>query len=166
MEIEKTLLLIFGSIAGIGVLAGGFGYLMSVVKKGSRQKDAELMTNAEQIANFYKEQTDQYKIIVSEKEAQWAVKEGEWNKRFTDLSREVGLIKGQLVEKEKQAKEYLDILQNRDPETKKFYELVISAIDNQNKVNAEITRVLKEIHTMTTLEHERDLKVIATVSKQ
>lgn len=155
MQTTNTILYVVGAIGSVGLLAGGIGYLINQFRTGGTSLSA-----------FYKEQAEGYKVMLTEKENQWQLKDKAWNEKFQEISKEVGQIKGQLLEKEKQAQQYLEILQNRDPEMKKFMEIMISAATNQTTVNTEIVRVLGEIHNMTSLEHERDFKVTATVSKQ
>lgn len=159
-------LIIIGSLGSVGLLTGGLGYLISQFREGGAKQKADVVSSADQLSSFWKEQADGYKAMAQQEKEAATIKEKEWNTKFNELSREVGEIKGQLVEKEKQAAQYLEILQNRDPETKRFMELVIGAIDGQSVVNKEIVRVLSEIHSMVSKDLEQDLKITSTVTKQ
>lgn len=148
---------ILGSMICLGVFFGGAGYLVSKYKGGSSEEKAEsadLISSNDQIKQFYKDQNDDLKTI---------------NQALSDkievLTREVGEIRGQLNAERKQKEEYYAILQNRDPETKKFMEYVIEACNTQAQVNKEVLEVLNKLHTLANDEQNRDLKVTATVTK-
>lgn len=144
-------------LTGIGLFAFGGGYLISRVKGGSKQEKAEstdLISSSDQIKEFYKNQNDDLKEI-----------NRVLGVKVETLTREVGEIRGQLTAESKQKTEYLAILQNRDPETKKFMEMMLTFVDKQNETNLEISRILGEIHSMSKDEHDRDFKISATVTK-
>ncbi len=146
-------------MAGIGILSGGIGYLISTFRKGSAEQKSDVISSSEQLSSFWKEQADGYKLMMAEKDRVYTDK-------LEKLTVEVGQIRGQLIEKEKQSAIYLEILQNRDPETKKFMELMIQAVKDQAESHSGIMKTLSEVHTMASMQHERDFKVTATVSKQ
>lgn len=158
MELAKNIILIGASIlAGLGVFAFGGGYLLSKWRTGSKEEQAEgrdLISSNDQIKQFYKEQNDDLKNI-----------NNALGEKVEALTREVGEIRGQLNAEVRQKEAYLKILENRDPETKKFMELMTNAVKDQQIVNKEIVRILSEIHSMSTDEHNRDFKVTATVTK-
>lgn len=158
MTPTQIALFILGSIASLGIIAGGIGYLINTFRKGSKIERSDILSSAEQLAKFWQEQAQGYKTMMEEKDAKYTEK-------INTLTREVGELKGQLNAETNQKKEYLAILQNRDPETKKFYEYVMKAIENQETVNSEMIRVLKEIHTMTTEERNREMHVEGTIIK-
>ncbi len=158
MDFKQTIILIVSSIASLGVLAGGIGYLVSSFKKGSKKEKDDVISSAETLTKFWQEQAEGYKLMNSQREA-------EWNDKFQAMSREIGELRGELNAESKQKKEYLDILQNRDPESKKFMEMMINAAEKQSEVNKEVVRVLGEIHAMTKEEHDREVHIEATVTK-
>lgn len=140
-------ILIVGSLASLGIVSGGVGYLLQSFRSGSSS-----------LSSFYKEQAEGYKVMMSEKDASNDAK-------FQKMTAEIGEIRGQLIEKEKQNKEYLDIINNRDPGTQKFQEFITQACLDQGEVNKQIINVLKEIHELAVAEHERDFSITATVTK-
>lgn len=148
MTFPNILLYILGSLASIGVVAGGLGYLIGQFRNGGSTLTA-----------FYKEQAEGYKVMMSEKDKSN-------DDKFQKMTAEIGEIRGQLIEKEKQNKEYLDIINNRDPGTQKFQELLTKACTDQTEVNREVVKVLKEIHELALQEHERDFKITSTVTKE
>jgi hypothetical protein len=150
----NVLEIIISSIAGIGIFAGGLGYFISLFKSGSRK----MMSDQNEYVVFYKTENQNLKDIIKEKDASNDAK-------FQAMSKEIGEIRGQLIEKEKQNKAYLEILQNRDPDTLKFQELMTKACIDQGSVNTEIVKILKDIHQMAVIEHERDIKVTSIVTK-
>ncbi len=156
-------------IVGLLFVTGGVGLLLNMIKKKPRDENNEVLNSANTIMDFWKNQAEQYKTISDEKDKTYNEKITSLTKSFTDqiasLSREIGELKGQLTAETSQKKEYLAILQNRDPETKKFMEYMIKANENQTETNKEIIRILSEIHTMTKEEQDRELKVTSTIIK-
>lgn len=146
--ISPLLIYIFGSLASIGLVSGGLGYLIGQFRSGGSNLTA-----------FYKEQAEGYKIMMSEKDKSN-------DDKFQKMTAEIGEIRGQLIEKEKQNKEYLDIINNRDPGTQKFQELLTKACTDQTDINKQVVSILKEIHDLAVLEHERDFKITSTVTKE
>lgn len=138
---------IFTLLAGLGILGGGFGYLVSQFKEGSSKG----IKSAEDLMNFWKSQAEGYKLAMDEKDKVNSTK-------FEELNAKIGNIQGQLTEKERQNKEYLEILQNRDPETQRFQSTMVESM----KYMAE---VLKDVHIMTKAEHDRDFVVTAQITK-
>lgn len=161
----KILLSIAAALGSAGLLIGGTGYVISIFKKGSKQKDSDVLSSADQLSSFWKEQVEGFKTIIAELTSKLEKQKDDHNIEMKKLIDELGQVKGQLNAETKAKSEYLDILQNRDPETKKFMEYMIKAVENQSSINAEIVRVLGEIHSMTKAENERDLKIDATIHK-
>lgn len=145
-----TILLILGILSSIGILAGGIGYFVQSFRNGGSSLTA-----------FYKEQAEGYKLMMSEKDKSN-------DDKFQKMTAEIGEIRGQLIEKEKQNKEYLDIINNRDPSTQKFQEFLTKACTDQGEVNKQIVSILQEIHQLAIQEHERDFKItsVSTVTKE
>lgn len=145
-------------IGSLALFAFGAGYLSSKFKSGTKEQKSEntdLISSNDQIKQFYKDQNDDYKKIIAQQTAD-----------IHDLNRRVGEMKGQLEIVQAQNKEYLAILQNRNPEMDEFMKFMIKATENQAVSQKEMIRILGEIHIMTKAEHERDFKVEATVTKQ
>lgn len=159
----------YQNIPEIIIAAGGIGLLVQMFRKKPRDEKNEVLNSANTIMDFWKNQAEQYKVISDEKDKTYNEKITSLTKQFTDqiaiLSREVGELKGQLTSETAQKKEYLAILQNRDPETKKFMEFMLKAQENHDEAHKEMMRILGEIHTYAKEEHEREFKVISTVSK-
>lgn len=157
LEIKEIILTGAAILIGLGSFFFGGGYLLSRWKGGTKEEQEEsrdLISSNDQIKEFYKNQNDDLKKINTE-----------LSNKIEILTREVGEIRGQLTAEIRQKEEYLKILQNRDPETKKFMEHMIKAVADQAETHREIVRVLGEIHTMSKAEHDRDFKVEATVTK-
>lgn len=156
--IKQALLWVLGSLGSLGVLLGGMGYLVSKWKGGTKEEEAEskdLISSNDQIKEFYKNQNEDLKKIISEQ-----------NGKIETLTREVGEVRGQLTAQSKQAAEYLAILQGKDDGTKKFMELMVQAVKDQAENQKEMIRVLGEIHAMAQAEHDRDFKIESVVTKQ
>lgn len=73
-------------------------------------------------------QIEELKKIIAIKDDE-AKKSSEANRTRTEsLGRELSTLQGQLIEKDKQAKAYLDILQNRDPKMEQLIAQVATAL--------------------------------------
>lgn len=149
---------IFMGIAAIGIFAGGLGYIIGKFKAGTKQETSDVVSSADQLVNFWKDQAEGYKVMMAEKDKSN-------DEKFQALNAEIGKIQGQLLEKEKQNKTYLEILQNRDPEMKMFMETMIKSANEQAAVNANVVKVLSDIHTLCQQEHDRDLHITADITK-
>lgn len=155
----KILLSIIAALTSVGILVGGIGYFVSIFKKGTKQKDTEVISSADQLSNFWKDQVDGFKEVIKELTAKIEKQKDDHNVEMKKILSELGEVRGRLGAEVKQKEEYLAILQNRDPETKKFMEYMIKAVENQSSVTAEIVRVLSEIHSMTKVDLDTDLKL-------
>lgn len=150
----QIILTVIGILGSIGLFAGGVGFLASRFKKGSTEEKIDVISSADQLTSFWREQVDGYKVVVAE-----------LTEKIRVLTGEVGELRGQLTAEKKQSEMLEKIFQNRDPETQKFMEHVMQSIKDQAGVNTEIVRILKEIHQMSKEEHERDFKIESTVTK-
>ncbi len=170
MEFIKQALSWIPEIAAsaIIIVAGG-GYIIRLFNKDTTQDKNEVVNSANTKMDFWKNQAEQYKVISDEKDKTYNEKITSLTKSFNDqiaaLSREVGELKGQLTSETAQKKEYLAILQDKNPETKAFMDFMVKAVKNHDEAHEEMMRVLGEIHTMTQEEKDRELKVVSTVSK-
>lgn len=157
MDIE-TLKNLGWIVATVAVVAGSIAYVFDKVIHRRKSDKIEEITFADGAAKFWKDQAEGYKVMMAEKDKSN-------DEKYIQLTKELAEIRGQLIEKEKQNKEYLAILQDRDPETKEFMKFMIQATKNQTESHKEIVSILREIHTMSKAEHDRDFKVEATVTK-
>lgn len=151
MTFPNILLYILGSLASIGVVAGGLGYLISQFRGGTKKANTEIASSSTEIITFYKTENESLKSIMGEKDKSN-------DEKFRQLTSEIGEIRGQLIEKEKQNKQYLDIINNRGPETEQFQTAMLDGL-------SKLATVIGEIHTMAKDEHDRDFTINATVSK-
>lgn len=162
----KIFLLVIGSLASLGLLAGGIGYLLSKVNKGSREEKSDVISSADQLAGFWKEQVEGFRAVIAELTAKIEKQKDDHNAEMKKVLTELGEVRGRLGAETKAKEEYLAILQNRDPETKEFMKFMVKSVEDQGETHKELIRILGEIHTMAKAEHERDFKVTATVSKE
>lgn len=158
MNLPDIIIYTVSILISLGTLAGGVGYLWGKVKVGNKEvknESVDLIRDNDAIKQFYKEQNDDLKEI---------------NKvlglKVESLIREVGELKGQLNAEMAQRKEYQLILENRDPETKKFMDHMVQSIRDHSETHKEIIRVLSEIHAMTKAEYRKDFTVESTITKQ
>lgn len=170
MDFLKSIFNILPQIAAVLViLVAGGGYVVRLFNKDTKEEKSDVVSSANTIMEFWKNQAEEYKVIGDEKDKRHSEKIAELTKDFTAqitaLTREVGELKGQLTAESIQKKEYLAILQNRDPETKKFMEIMLKAEEDHDASHKEMMEVLSQIHKMTKDEHDRDFKIVSTVTK-
>lgn len=101
-------------VTGIGVWRGMFS-------QASKQQNTEVITSAETLTSFWKEQAEGYKVMMAEKDTAW-------NSKFEVLTRELGVLQGQLAATESQRAQFEAILKDRNPETQKFQAEVIKSL--------------------------------------
>lgn len=161
-------MVIIGSIASIGILVGGAGYFLQAWRKGSKEEKTEVVSSADQLSSFWKEQVDGFKEVVATLQ-----------EKINTMTGEIGELRGQLNEKTKQAAEYKEILQGQNPEMKQFMETMLAVseqsqkfmADNvgfqqtQSNVMTEIKDFMSQINANLSLVN-KDLKIEATVTKQ
>ena len=162
----QIVLTIIGVLGSVGLFAGGVGYLINRFNKGKTEERTDVISSADQLASFWKEQVEGFKAIVAELTTKIEKQKDEHNTEMKKVLTELGEVRGQLTSESKQKAEYLAILQNRDPETQKFMEIMLKFVDTQSKTNTEIARVLKDIHSMAKAEHDSNLEVTSTVTKK
>lgn len=89
-------------IQSIGIIIIGIGYGFSQFKRGGRQDASEV------IALLQVKDTEQKEIIK------------DYQGKFETINKELGVLQGQLQEKDKKLEEYLSILQGRSPEQAQY----------------------------------------------
>lgn len=144
-------------LSGLGLFFFGGGYLLSKFKDGTKESQAEgrdIISSNEQIKQFFKDQNEDYKTIIKEQ-----------GSKIELLTREVGEIRGQLTAESKIKEQYLAILQNRDPETKQFMEIMLKFVETQTETNKNIVKALQGINDTNAAEHNKELKVEAHITK-
>jgi ABC-type transporter Mla subunit MlaD len=159
------ILTVLGILSSIGILAGGGGYLISQFKKGSKAENNAVISSADQLAGFWKEQVEGFRDVIKDLTAKLEKQKDDHTIEMKQILSELGEVKGQLTAERAQNERLEKIFQNRDPETKKFMEIMIQFIKDQAQVNSEIVRVLSEIHNYAQQEHDRDFVVTSTIKK-
>jgi len=137
---SSTFGVVISSLIGLGILAGGMGYLISSFRGGGNK-----------LTSFWKEQADGYKLMMVEKDRVN-------DEKFQVLHKEIGELNGRLNAEQALNERLEKIFQNRNPEMDSFMKGMVDSM-------GQIGRVLSEIHTMTKAEHERDFQISATVTK-
>lgn len=130
-------------IAPIVVIVGGLGYGISAFLKGGLRGKTDTLESENALTTYLKNQIETYKGIVDE-----------FNKKLTDMGKEMSAMKAVIDEKDKTIQKYLDILQNRNPELDKFIaEMSGTMKDIKNfmvKVNDHMEQDLQITGTLTT----------------
>lgn len=138
-------------ITGAAV-AGLLGVAFAQFRKGNRNESGEII-------EFYKKQAESYKEMMETT-----------RKEYTDkhelLVKEVGQLRGELSAEKKLREQAELILKDKNPETQAFMTLVTNAVNDQGKINKQVVEILQEIHEYAQEEHERDIKITGTITKQ
>lgn len=147
--------------AGVGFLGAGIGFLVYSFKKSTRDESKAVTESADTIADFWKNQANEYKTMM-------ATKDEKYTSQINELTTQVGELRGQL-NAEKATNERLEkIFQNRNPEMEEFIRYMVQAVQNINEVHTSMVKVLSDIHAMSTSNHEmlaKELKIETTIIK-
>lgn len=156
-------------ITGLGLFAGSMAFVIDKFFTRQKTDKGEEINSADTLTKFWKDQAEQYKVVLGEKETAYLLKiekiTTDFNEKFQDLKERFGNLKGQYEAEKSQRERVESILKDRNPETEAFMKLMIQAIKDQSDSHTEMVKILKEIHTMSKAEHDRDFKVETTVTK-
>ncbi len=133
---------IFLSVCGVATLLG-VGYAQ--FKKGDRGESGD-------IAKFYRERMDDYKLIAE-------TTRKEYSEKYEELLKKFGILEGQFNTEKALRQQYESILKDKNPETEQFMKFMVAT-------QKEVVDILKEIHTYAKAEHDRDFQVTSTITKQ
>ncbi len=133
--------------------------LMGMAGMGVAQFKSKSRGESGDIVKFYKDRMEDYKLIAETTRKEYADK-------YEDMLRKFGILEGQFNTEKALREQYESILKDKNPETQNFMTLVTTAITDQQNVNKEVVQILKEIHAMAVVEHDREFKVDATVIKK
>lgn len=85
----------------------------------------------------------------------------DYQKKFEDIKHELGILQGQIQEKDKKIEEYMGILQGRDPEQiqymadmRKFTSGVATYMDSSTKSLKEVGKFMKELNQKSAESRE------------
>lgn len=127
----------FGGLAGIGVLFGGLGFAYAQFRSGAGKAKDELISTLKETATAERDKAAQ---LAKEK-----VEQSQFHQtQINQLNEKIGKLQGLYEESKDRNKEYLAILQGRDPDQKKFMEIMSQAITEGAKVNAEAQKYMKD----------------------
>jgi hypothetical protein len=157
--------LIIGSIASLGIVFGGAGYLVSVFRKGTKQEKSDIIQTSTQVTEFYKDQIQGFKDIVESQ-----------TEKIRQLTGEIGELRGQLTTEKSQNDRLEKIFQNRNPEMDTFIKAVMGDMKHHEEYHAKsmellgtMIKTLNEIYSISLANQDllkQDIHVETTVSKQ
>ena len=127
----------FGGLAGIGVLFGGLGFAYAQFRSGSGKAKDELIGTLKDTITAERDKAEQ---LAKEKVEQQNFHQTQINQ----LNEKIGKLQGLYEESKERNKDYLAILQGRDPEQKKFMEIMSKAIVDGAKMNSEAQKYMKD----------------------
>lgn len=136
----------FGGLAEIGVLFGGIGFAYSQFKSGSVKAKDELIATLKDTALAEREKASQ---LAKDKIEQQNFHQTQINQ----LNEKIGKLQGLYEESKDRNKEYLAILQGRNPEQQKFMEYLTQVASESAKYMKESSEILRKINNHIETEH-------------
>lgn len=137
----------FGGLAGIGVLFGGLGFAYAQFRAGSGKAKDDLITTLKDTAVAEREKAKQ---LAKEKMEQSQFHQTQINQ----LNEKIGKLQGLYEESKDRNKEYLAILQGRNPEQQKFMEYLTQVASESAKYMKELSEILRKINHHIENEHK------------
>ncbi len=130
----------------VSFLITGAGMWYGMFRKASRQENTDIVSSSKDLIDFWRDQAEGYKVMLAEKETSW-------NTKFETLTREIGVLQGQLNATETQRAQFEAILKDRNPETEQFMKDV-----------AESMHEIKNFMQTINLHMEKGYKVESVVT--
>lgn len=140
----------FGGLAGIGVLFGGIGFAYAQFKAGSGKAKDDLIKTLKETALAEREKATQ---LEREKVEQSRIHQEQVN----NLTEKIGKLQGQYEELKDRSREYLAILQGRNPEQQKFMEYLTEVASESAKYMKESSEILRKINNHIENEHRSEI---------
>ena len=129
---------IFGGFAGIGILAAGMGFAYAQYRAGTSKAKDELILTLKESVDVEK---DKSMRLTSEKET--LIKSHQ--EQINELNKQIGILQGKSEANEKKMKEYMEILQGRNPEQEKFMEYITQVSTQSARYMKESSAILSDI---------------------
>ena len=128
---------VFGILAGVGVMAAGFGFAYSQFKLGSDKIKDNLISTLKETAEAEKVKAER---LATEK----ITLVDSHQTQINELNNKMGKLQGLYEAAEAGKKEYLAILQGRDPAQQKFMEFMMEAGKSSNETTAVATKYMTD----------------------
>lgn len=138
----------FGGLAGIGVLFGGLGFAYAQFRSGSGKAKDDLIQTLKDTALAEREKASQ---LAKEKMEQSQFHQTQINQ----LNEKIGKLQGLYEESKDRNKEYLAILQGRNPEQQKFMTYLTEVASESAKYMKESSEILQKINHHIETEHSQ-----------
>lgn len=140
----------FGGLAGIGILFAGIGVAYAQFKTGSGKAKDDLIKTLKDTALAEREKATQ---LEREKVEQSRIHQEQVNV----LTEKIGKLQGQYEELKDRSREYLAILQGRNPEQQKFMEYLTEVASESAKYMKESSEILRKINNHIENEHRSEI---------
>lgn len=135
---------IFGGFAGVGVLAAGLGFAYSQLRLGASKAKDDLIDTLKETAQAERKKAEN---LAEEKVTLVASHQQQIN----ELNNKIGKLQGLYEANENQKKEYLAILQGRNPEQEKFVQYITKVASESAKYMKDSSEILSDIKTFMAL---------------
>lgn len=133
----QTISVIVGIFIGLGTLIAGCGFAYAQFKTGGDKAKDDLIDTLKETA-----------VVERDKAARLAAERvtlvDSHQVQINQLNERIGKLQGLYEASEQSKKEYLEILQGRDPAQKAFMELLTKAAENNNKDRVEAQQYMKD----------------------
>lgn len=108
---------ILSLIIATGVIVGGLGYLFGQFRKGQSKSEAAAIKSNQDVLNLMQDQIESLQKIATENKVQIA-----------ELQKKISVLEAVNKEKDGKIAEYMQILQNRNPEMAAFMKEVLVVV--------------------------------------
>lgn len=161
----------FAGFAALGVFFFGAGFWYSQFGKGKREEKDDIVSSADKLTQFWKDQAEGYKTMM-------VAKDKTNDDKIQQLTREVGELRGQLTEKTAAYEKIEKIFQGKDDSTQAFMRTMLGVAEqsqtfmadnvkfqnDQHNIMVEIRDFMGNINTHLK-DANKDLKIEAKISK-
>lgn len=118
---------VIGSLAALGIVAGGFGFLVSSFLDGKNKKSNDNLQKDDTLLNYLTKQNDSYAGVVLSQ-----------NEKIATLTANNTYL-------EKKVEELKAIVDGRDPGTKQFQEAMVKFISSNTEYQNSTLKILAEM---------------------
>ena len=128
---------ILAVFTGLSVFTAGIGFAYAQFKSGAGKAKDDLVQTLRETALAEKEKAER---LAAEK----LTLVNSHQQQINELNKQIGILQGKAEANEKKMNEYLTILQGRDPDQKKFMELVLAQIKKNEEQASTVQKYMIE----------------------
>lgn len=158
MNVNDIIKLILAVGGAITLIASGLGVFIYSYRKSGRQERKDVTDSADTISEFWKKQAEELKLILQTKDVEYNAQltkvTKEFNEKIQELTKQVGILTGQLTSEKAANDRFEKIFQGRNPEMEAFMKFMIQAAKDSQESHEQIVKVLTDLHKTSTSNHD------------